>query len=76
MSYRHRVEMLDHEVHARWSVGEDGQLLYGQAITALMQDVLTFIRNPFHRMGVGVEDARTALSMALEATRRAKGATP
>ncbi|MEX0654985.1 MAG: Gfo/Idh/MocA family oxidoreductase [Phycisphaeraceae bacterium] len=56
--------------------GTDGQQLYGQALRGLMEDMIDAIRQPGVRPRVSAEDGRTALELALEADRLARGVTP
>lgn len=75
MRFRQHEVMLDREVRLHWVVPSDRQTLYADATRALMADLVASIRDPRHRMRATVEDSRTALELALRATRLAKGAT-
>ena len=74
--FRHRAEQLDRHVRVHWTLDADKQAIYGEAVSALMRDLLTAIQTPRHRMRVTVEGAREALATALEARRIAHATMP
>jgi predicted dehydrogenase len=69
-------EDVDVEVRLKWSDGLDKQTAYGNALCALMRDILDAVRDPGHRPRVRAEDGRAALNLALRADRIAREVTP
>lgn len=73
---RHRTEPIDRKVLVTWDDPRDKQSVYAAAARGLMADVLARIQDRHHALPVGGEAGRAALSLAVDATRIAKGLTP
>jgi predicted dehydrogenase len=75
-SRRGRLEPVDREVRLTWQADDDKQTIYSRALRELMADTVASVRDRRHQPRVTAHDGRTALEIALDADRLARGTTP
>lgn len=73
---RGRSVLVDRHIRLHWRIDAPKQDIYGQALRALMRDLIEAIGNRQHTPRTSAKDGRAALELALEADRLARGVTP
>lgn len=66
----------DRRVTMQYQASEDKQTFYAHGLRHLVEDQVAYLEDPDHLRIVTESDGRTALALALAATRRARGKKP